>query len=163
VPKFLPGIAYLSTLLTALCLSACSDTPTATPASANQVAAQAGTTTDVADLPPGFTDAPPPPPTSATQVLAGGTLLTPQATPAEIADAVIVIRHGQVIAWGKRGEVAMPNDSIGFDVRGMWLQPRVPLAANQPAEFQIFDQAPADHPGAQPIGYVQADKISLPD
>ena len=71
------------------------------------------------ELPPGFLDDPPPPPVSNTQVLSGGTLVT-QAT---IEDAVVVLTDGKLVAWGKRGVVAMPNDSIGFDMRGHWITP----------------------------------------
>lgn len=158
----------LWTLLIFVCLSACSEAPpaardpAAVEAPQNKTSIEAsGKTAGIDDSgrPPGFTDPPPPAPTSATQILSGGTLMTSP----EITDAVIVIRHGQVIAWGKRGEVEVPNDSIGVDLRGMWLQPNAQLALNQPADFQVFAQAPADNPAARSVGYIQADKINLPD
>ncbi|MEM9622053.1 MAG: hypothetical protein AAF993_10420 [Pseudomonadota bacterium] len=145
----------LPTALTiVLLLSACGEsTPSAdanTPVSDTAAAA----------LPPGFTDAPPPPPTSSTQILSGGTLL---AEP-PVADAVVVITNGQLVAWGKRGEVEVPNDSIGFDVRGMWLQagPAVSLKTGQAANLEIYSTNPASS-GAQPKGYVKGAEISLPE
>ncbi len=71
------------------------------------------------DLPPGFLDEPPPPPTSTTQVLSGGTLVIDTV----IEDSVVVLSNGRLVAWGKRGAVDMPNDSVGFDLRGRWITP----------------------------------------
>ncbi|MEM7100454.1 MAG: hypothetical protein AAF541_19455 [Pseudomonadota bacterium] len=95
-------------------------------------------------LPPGFLDEPPPPPTSNTTILSGGTLVVDQT----ISDSVIVITSGNVVAWGARGEVDMPNDSVGFDMRGKWIVPGrqnqddsitpTAFAPNLPAEFVIL-------------------------
>lgn len=75
------------------------------------------TTQSVGQLPPGFTDAPPPQPTSDTLVLSGGTLILAQ----PINDSVVVIQNNKILAWGQRGEVELPNDSIGMDMRGKWI------------------------------------------
>lgn len=72
------------------------------------------------DMPPSFLDEAPPPPTSATEILGGGTLVLPDGS--FVNDALIVITNGKLIAWGKRGEVDVPNDSIGYDLRGKWIQ-----------------------------------------
>ena len=73
-------------------------------------------------MPPGFLDEPPPKPKSNTLVLSGGDLVLDTV----IADAVVVIQNGKLLAWGKRGEVDMPNDSIGADMRGKWISPGTP-------------------------------------
>lgn len=70
-------------------------------------------------MPAGFLDEPPPPPTSNTVVLSGGTLVLEQVT----LDTAIVLQDGKLIVWGMRGEVDMPNDSVGKDVRGKWITP----------------------------------------
>ena len=70
-------------------------------------------------LPPGFLDDAPAPPTSENHVFSGGTLVLDE----EINDAVVVIAKGKLVSWGKRGEVDVPNDSIGYDMRGKWLVP----------------------------------------
>lgn len=104
-------------LLTTFALvSACSEpapSSTATP----PVSGAAVMATD--SMPPGFTDEPPAPPTSSTIVLSGGNLITETL----VEDSVVVLHKGKVVTWGKRGEVDMPNDSIGIDVRGKWLVP----------------------------------------
>ncbi len=119
-------------------------------------------------LPPGFTDAPPAGPTAPTQVLSGGILVAAELA-ADVEDAAVVITDGRLVAWGKRGEVEMPNQSIGHDLRGKWLapgrrgepfNPNSPLMPDQPAALLIFDQPP--RPGLSPIGYVEAEVISLP-
>lgn len=97
----------LSVCLAVWLLAACTEPPPA--ASSEQ---QPGTA-----MPPGFLDTPPPPPTSSTQVLSGGTLVADRM----IEDSVVVLTNGTLVAWGKRGEVAMPNDSVGFDLRGHWI------------------------------------------
>jgi imidazolonepropionase-like amidohydrolase len=70
-------------------------------------------------MPAGFLDEAPPPPVSDTVVLSGGNLILAKVTP----DTAIVLHAGKLIAWGKRGEVNMPNDSVGRDLRGKWLTP----------------------------------------
>ncbi len=75
--------------------------------------------TTSAELPPGFLDEAPAPPTSTNQILSGGALVLDQTTN----DTVLLIDKGNLGAWGKRGEVDVPNDSIGFDMRGKWLVP----------------------------------------
>lgn len=105
------------------------------------------------DLPPGFTDEAPPGPTSDTTVLSGGILYAGGAFP----DAAIVVTRGKLIAWGSRGEVDMPNDSIGFDMRGKWIAPGVQnedgsltlTALPEPgdaAAFLIFTDQPTEQP-----------------
>ena len=102
-------------------------------------------------MPPGFLDEPPPPPTSNTQVLSGGTLVTD----ATIEDSVVVLTDGKLVAWGERGRVAMPNDSIGFDMRGHWIIPgsweqvtagdlpeTTSLRSGEIANFLIINRAP---------------------
>ena len=102
-------------------------------------------------MPPGFLDEAPPGPTSNTQVLSGGTLVTD----ATIEDSVVVMTDGKLVAWGERGLVAMPNDSIGFDMRGKWIIPgsweqatagslseTTTLQAGEAANFLIINRAP---------------------
>ena len=102
----------LAAVLTAVLLLACGEAPvrdqSSEPASA-----------DSAAMPPGFLDEPPPQPKSNTLVLSGGDLVLDTVT----TDAVVVIQNGKLLAWGKRGEVDMPNDSIGTDMRGKWITP----------------------------------------
>lgn len=78
------------------------------------------TATQEKDLPPSFLDEAPPLPTSATEILGGGTLVMPDGSFVE--DSLIVITDGKLVAWGPRGEVEVPNDSIGHDLRGKWIQ-----------------------------------------
>lgn len=72
-----------------------------------------------------------------------------------IADSVVVITGGELMAWGQRGAVSMPNDSVGKDMRGKWLVPgtAADLAAGdmpkmdsfqpgQAVQLLIFDRAP---------------------
>lgn len=112
---------------------------------------------DEASLPPGFTDAPPPPPTSNTLVLSGGKLVLDGKT---IIDSVVVISDGLIKGWGKRGDVAMPNDSIGKDLRGKWLLPVTGLQMDQTAAIDILDAAPT--PGLIPAGQVRGTNVVLP-
>ena len=109
------------------------------------------------DSPPGFTDAPPAAPTSATTILSGGILLTD--TP--ISDSVVVITNGAVIAWGRRGEVELPNDSIGIDMRGKWIRPATTLSSGSVADLEVFAQYPGDE-SVQPIGDIKSVEINLP-
>ncbi len=116
-------LAALLALL--LLLTACSDPqPNNVTSPADGTVTE--TTTDAAQsseqLPPGFTDTPPPPPTSDTLVLSGGTLVLAE----PINDSVIVIQNNKILAWGQRGQVELPNDSIGMDMRGKWIIPGVP-------------------------------------
>ena len=102
-------------------------------------------------MPPGFLDEPPPPPTSNTLVLSGGTLVGEE----RIADSVVVVSLGELTAWGERGAVSMPNDSVGQDMRNKWIVPgsRADLAAGElpnlayfqagePTALLIFSQEP---------------------
>lgn len=106
----------------------------------------------VQDLPPGFTDAPPPGPTSDTTILSGGTFVLAQ----NIADSVVVISDNRLVSWGSRGEVELPNDSIGMDMRGKWIVPGVPadiennnltlpseVASGDLARLLVFNSNPA--------------------
>ena len=107
-----------------------------------------------APLPPGFLDEAPPLPTSDTVILSGGTLVL---TPA-IADAVVVITDGVVQAWGKRGEVDVPSDSVGRDMRGKWLVPKGSLAAGKTAAFTLYDGPPSAG-DSRVVGSVDHDAI----
>ena len=89
-------------------------------------------------LPPGFMDPAPPPPTSDTVIWSGGTLLTDP----PVEDAVVVVRNGDLLAWGRRGEVDVPNDSVGEDMSGKFLKPRGPLQAGIPVDIEILDEDP---------------------
>jgi hypothetical protein len=91
--------------------SACSD-PTMSQESTHKSA-------EPKSMPAGFLDEAPPPPVSDTIVLSGGNLILDQVT----TDTAIVLHQGKLIAWGKRGEVDMPNDSVGRDLRGKWITP----------------------------------------
>ena len=144
-----------------LSLAACggSDAPAPTP-EASVPTPEAVSNSE--SMPPGFTDAPPPPPSSNTLVLSGGVLLLD--TP--ITDSVVVITDGKILAWGRRGEVDMPNDSIGLDMRGKWLRAASSLnsgslTSGQTADFQAFDQFPADQT-IVPIGTVVGQEVSMP-
>lgn len=131
-----------------ICLAvACDDAPQPTQA----VSDAAGATAPSNNVPPSFLDPPPPPPTSTTHVLSGATVLSEP----QVEDGVVVISQGRLVAWGKRGEVEMPNDSIGHDVRGKWIvagiwsQSSAPAAATdatfnlgQPANLLILRQPP---------------------
>jgi hypothetical protein len=116
-------LAALLALL--LLLTACSD-PQPTNVNPPADSTVTKTTMDAApsseQLPPGFTDTPPPPPTSDTLVLSGGTLVLAE----PIDDSVVVIQNNTILAWGQRGQVDLPNDSIGMDMRGKWIIPGVP-------------------------------------
>lgn len=108
-------------------------------------------------MPPGFTDAPPPSPTSNTMVLSGGTLLVDP----PVADAVLVITDGKVQAWGQRGQIEMPNDSIGHDMRGKWLQPAADPMPGQTAAFRIYAENPDTNPNAPQQGRVQGSELEM--
>jgi|GEM_PF-2093694 len=137
---------YLLLVLGVLLLSACGgadSTPTAVETQAPVETSQA--------LPPGYTDAPPPGPTSNTTILSGGTFVLAQ----NIADSVVVISNNKLIAWGPRGEVDLPNDSIGMDMRGKWIVAGVPadiesntltlpsdVISGDPARLLVFNSDP---------------------
>lgn len=127
-----------------------------TPAASDNQSVPAADTNQT--LPPGFTDEPPAPPTSDTLVLSGGVLLAD--TP--ITDSVIVISEGVVIAWGRRGEVAMPNDSIGVDMRGKWIKAADTLGIGKTADLVVYDVFPQD-PDTAPIGSVMSTEVDLPE
>ncbi len=86
--------------------------------------------TEATEMPPGFLDPAPPPPTSDTLILSGGTLVVMNEDGAStIADSVVVVQGTKLVAYGVRGEVDVPNDSIGRDFRGKWLIPGSPTEA----------------------------------
>ena len=110
---------------------------------------------------PGFLDPAPPGPTSDTTVLSGGTIVAGEV----INDAVLVLTNGKLVAYGARGSVDIPNDSIGVDMRGKWIapgvanadgsltlnempsiQPSVEAGADQMAAFLIFSAPVNDQP-----------------
>jgi len=111
-------------LLVSLASACGSDT---NPTSSVNVAPSETVKTDV--MPPGFLDEPPPAPTSNTLVLSGGTLIAEE----QIDDSVVVVSQGELTAWGQRGAVSMPNDSIGKDMRNKWIVPgsQADLAAGE--------------------------------
>ncbi len=111
---------------------------------------------DQVQMPPGFTDPLPSGPTSNTWVLSGGTL----AVDPPITDAVVVIRDGRLAGWGRRGEVDMPNDSIGYDLRGKWLTPAGEMQLNTLANLLVYNRSP--HGKETPAGYVRGKDLSLP-
>ena len=47
-----------------------------------------------------------------------------------MSDYLVVIKKGQVVGWGQRGTIDVPNDSMGVDMRAYWIAPKVG------AEFQ---------------------------
>lgn len=96
--------------------AACSE-PEVTPQQTNQLLE--GARELPKEMPPGFLDEAPPGPVSNTVVLSGGTLMSEP----PITDSAVVITDGLIVAWGKREQVTMPNDSIGKDMRGKWLVP----------------------------------------
>lgn len=122
------------------------------------------TTSTSGELPPGFMDEPPPPPVSDTLVLSGGTLMMGE----EISDSVVVIKDGKLLAWGKRGEVSMPNDSIGYDMRGKWLMPLggVPSIGDS-ASFDVMIAAPEQEVSGgvtlANIGQVDGNELRIED
>ncbi|XOV81448.1 MAG: hypothetical protein ACFHXK_11225 [bacterium] len=134
-----------------LVLTACGGAEPNTPSSDAESAAATGAEA-VEALPPGFTDEPPPPPTSDTTVFSGGTLLLEES----ISDAVVVISNNTLISWGRRGNVDLPNDSVGMDMRGKWIvggvaedlaggQLTLPasLTRGEPARLLVFNSDPA--------------------
>ena len=129
---------------------------------------EAGADAEPVGLPPGFLDEPPPGPTSATTVLSGGTLIIDDV----ISDAVVVVQNGVLLAWGARGEVDMPNDSVGLDMRGKWIVPGAQDAlqangnlpdltlwqAGKPANLLILTSDPGQNdPGSNDLAGVVAD------
>ena len=112
-------------------------------------------------LPPGFLEDPPPPPTSNTAILSGGTLLL--ADGSEIRDSLVVITLGELVAWGRRGELDVPHDSIGIDLSGKWLLPDS-LIPGTAAEIRFAATDPrseAFDPTAYISGY-SAGTLTLP-
>lgn len=47
-----------------------------------------------------------------------------------MSDYLLVIKKDQVVGWGQRGTVDVPNDSMGVDMRAYWIAPKAG------AEFQ---------------------------
>jgi hypothetical protein len=87
---------------------------------------------------------------SATKVLLGGTL-RPSADSAPVEDSIIVITGSTIRAAGLRKDVPVPQDSERTDMRGKWIvgAGTEPVAANQPANLRIYDQAPG--PDSKPV------------
>ena len=138
-------IANISVFTLALLTFACSNEQAAE-ASANNATDTTKASTEA--LPPGFTDEPPPAPTSNTSVLSGGNLVfnsgdtSPGSDDSTINDSVIVITNGKLVAWGKRGETDMPNDSIGYDLRGKWITSANIMRQGGEAELSIYSADP---------------------
>lgn len=115
----------------------------------------------VSEMPPGFLDEAPPPPVSATEILSGGTLVLPDGT--QINDSIIIITNGNLVAWGRRGSVDVPNDSVGHDLRGKWVVP-TGLTTGAPAELR-FSELPrgATEVSHDYIGGYEAGLLDLPE
>ncbi len=112
---------YLLLMIGVMLLTACGSSDPTTEAAETELPVEAAEV-----LPPGYTDAPPPGPTSDTTILSGGTFLLAE----NIADSVVVISNNTLVAWGPRGMVELPNDSIGMDMRGKW------IVAGDPADIE---------------------------
>jgi hypothetical protein len=123
-------------------------------------------------MPPGFLDAAPPAPTSDSLVLSGGTLMLDPPIP----DSVLLIRQGQLQAWGRRGEVDVPDDSVGRDMRAKWLLPGIldestgtpvakALALDAPLDLLILDADPntTEISADNVVGSIRGGQLSLPD
>ncbi len=110
------------------------------------------------ELPPGFMDEPPPPPVSDTLVLSGGTLVMEK----EIPDSVVFIKDGKLLAFGKRGEVDMPNDSIGYDLRGSFIKATSELKVDEIAQLAFYSESPDNNTSAAQVGGYQLGELSLP-
>ena len=76
------------------------------------------TNNESANAPPSFLDPAPSLPTSQTTIWAGINLMTEPPT----TDYVLVIYKNQVMKWGKRGSIEVPNDSVGVDMRRYWVK-----------------------------------------
>ena len=138
---------------------------------ANSLDANSAPSVDEKSLPPGFLDPAPAPPTSDTIILSGGTLVTQP----QVNDSVVVITDQQLIAWGARGKVFVPHDSIGRDMRGKWLIPGTIIAGelvssdddldgSQPLNLVIVDADPANTQAtAHVVGTVINGVIDLPE
>ena len=77
-------------------------------------------------MPPSFLDPAPSRPISETAIWSGVNLLTDP----PMSDYLLVIKKDQVVGWGQRGTVDVPNDSMGVDMRAYWIAPKAG------AEFQ---------------------------
>ena len=137
---------YLLLMIGVMLMTACGNADSTTEAPVAELPVEAAEV-----LPPGYTDAPPPAPTSDTTILSGGTFLLAE----NIADSVVVISNNTLVAWGPRGMVALPNDSIGMDMRGKWIVAGDPadiendnlalpseVASGDPARLLVFNSDP---------------------
>lgn len=154
---------YILYSVVLLLVNACSQpsqkSPDAPPVDSPSVVA--GSTTSP---PPGFTDPPPPAPTSDTLILSGGILVsdTPNTdSMIVITDSMIVVTDGLVVDWGRRGDVETPNDSVGFDMHGKWIQAVNGLTSGATADLLVFDQFPTDST-IQAIGTVKSSEVNMP-
>lgn len=59
-------------------------------------------------------------------------------------DAVVVITEGTVAGIGKRGTVAVPNDSVGIDTSGHYIATAdgAALRVGEPADLFIYRNKP---------------------
>ena len=55
------------------------------------------------------------------RAIVGATLVNPDAEP--VADAVVLVRDGRIVAAGPRGSVEIPAGTVQVDARGKWLIP----------------------------------------
>ena len=72
------------------------------------------------NMPPSFLDPAPSRPISETAIWSGINLLTDP----PMSDYLLVIKKNQVVGWGQRGTVDVPNDSMGIDMRAYWIAPK---------------------------------------
>ena len=143
------GIALLASVM--ICLG-CGEAGTDQPST---------TASEEQSLPPGFLDEAPPPPTSATEILGGGTLVLPDGSFVE--DSLLIITDGKLVAWGKRGDVDVPNDSVGFDLRGKWIQ-AAELSAGTAADLKFSERTlGSSEVGTQVIGGYRDGVLTLPE
>ena len=75
----------------------------------------------------------------------------------------MVITKGNLIAWGKRGDVDVPNDSIGFDLRGKWIEP-LEWSESRPAALKFAEQDPRSEDFSHAyIGGYEDGTLTLPE
>ena len=103
-------------------------------------------------LPPGgFLDDDTPAPQSDTVILSGGVFIRDGE---ELTDSVVVITGDKLVAWGKRGTVDIPNDSLGYDMTRKWiiagqqtqdgsLKLMPPIEAGAEANLLLFKEPPS--------------------
>ncbi|MEM1436045.1 MAG: hypothetical protein AAGG11_18465 [Pseudomonadota bacterium] len=97
------------------------------------------------DGPPGFLDPAPPMPDSDTLILSGGTLLgaaVAEEHPEGLFDAVVVVRDGTLIGFGRRGAIDVPADSVGIDTSGQFIEPVGTFTTGAAVTLNVYGQRP---------------------